>query len=114
MHLAFSWQKLRVPLSNSYNYTPEELEHILHRHTYPYWLVVEGTAIRLEQACVALACRVMSLDHNAYTLVEDDGFQQDMAGRERAVTEHMLEDSSSDEESVTSTEDMVFEREVYM
>ena len=115
MHLAFDWRKLRLRLSVAHNYLPEEMESLLRRHSSPYWLVVEGTAIRLERPdWVSLACRIASADHNAYTRVEDDGFAEDFFRSEEAARAHMRAESSSDDDSVTSAEDMVFEREVYL
>lgn len=116
MHLAYGWHKRVLLMSRSVNYTVEELEALLHRRAGPHWLVVEGTAIRLERPdWVTLACRAVALDHNAYTVIPDDGFARDMARRERAAVDHMLAESSSDEEgSVTSAEDMVYEREAYI
>jgi hypothetical protein len=115
MHLAYGWHRTPLHLDRNHNYIPEELEDMLRRHQAPHWLIVEGGPIRLIlPSWVTLACRVVCLDHNAYALVDDDGFVVDMARRELAIEAHMRADSSSDDESVTSNEDMVYEREVYM
>ena len=115
MHLAFDWRKIHLPLSIAHNYLPEEIENLLRRHSSPYWLVVEDTHIRLERPdWVALACRIASIDHNAYTMVDNDGFAEEVFRSEEAARAHMLAESSSDDDSVTSAEDLVYEREAYI
>ena len=60
---------------------------------------VQGKMIRVQgKDCLGLACHIASVYHNqiAYNAQSDDGFCEEMDGREKAIQARMEEDSSDE------------------
>lgn len=115
MKLHYSWSKRAFRLSSTTRAIPEQLLARAERVSGPYWISVEGVYHRvLRGSQLALACEIVASYHNSvsYNAPVDDGFARDMEQRElRLLLEPPVE---SDTDSVTSAEDMVYDREFYI
>ena len=115
MKLHYSWSKRAFRLSSTTRAIPEQLLARAERVSGPYWISVEGVYHRvLRGSQLALACEIVASYHNsvAYNAPVDDGFARDMEQRElRLILEPPVE---SDTDSVTSADDMVYDREFYI
>ena len=119
MQLHATWRQIDVGMSATRGVHADELLERIRLCSPPYWLSVEGTFIRLP--ChheLLLACRVVAAEHNAiaYNMPEDDGFAQEIADIEARVQAHLEDPAESDEsgDSVSSSEDMIFEKYCYI
>jgi len=122
MQLVFGPFQSSVRLDASRICVPERLYERVARLPGPHWLRVEGRLFRLSTEDVLLfACDIVSAEHNAVALRagadDDDAFEREMAELEARARGRMDESSADDEDSegrVTPTEDLVYEREVYI
>ena len=120
MRLHFGPQRLAVGLSSTRRCVPERLYERMLRLSRPHWLSVEGLLFRLEsEDTLLLACDIVAAEHNAlaWEAPEEDGFEREMVELEARARARMDAPSSDSEDSqgrVSPSEDMVYEREVYM
>lgn len=104
MELCHGLAKAPIRLSATKKYAPWEIHERCKRTTGPFWLRVEDKVIPVPSAvCLEFACQVSAAYHDwiAYNAPEDDGFEEDMAERERVVQMHM-DDPLSDEDVLTA------------
>lgn len=120
MRLHFGPQRLAVGLASTQRYVAERLFERMLRLSQPYWINVEGQLIRLHtDDMLLLACDIVTAEHNAmaWDAPEEDGFEREMVeleARARARADASSSDSEASQGRVTPSEDMVYEREVYM
>jgi hypothetical protein len=119
MQLHVTWQKIDVGMSATRGCHADELLARVRLCSPPYWLSVEGTFIRLSsRGELWVACQAVAAEHNAiaYNVPEDDGFAQEIADIEARVQAHLEDPAESEDsgDSVSSSEDMVYERCVYI
>ena len=119
MQLHATWRQIDVGMSATRGVHADELLERIRLCSPPYWLSVEGTFIRLSsRGELWVACQAVAAEHNAiaYNVPEDDGFAQEIADIEARVQAH-LEDPAESEDSggsVSSSEDMIFEKYCYI
>lgn len=127
MKLCFGWQRRPVRLSATAHIIPEALLAGLSRYVgppesrlrgvRPVWLDVEGTHILIPPGAFWFACQAAAAYHNAvaYNVPEDDGFEADMRQREAYIQSRIDAEpsESSDNDSVTSAEDLVYDQFFY-
>ena len=127
MRLCFGWQRRPVPLSATTRVLPEQLHARLlryvgppdspFRYTHPVFLDVEGTYLRVPPGAFWFACQAAAVYHNAIARDAplDDGFEADMRQREAAIQARLEAEPSepSDDDSVTSAEDLVYDNFFY-
>lgn len=108
------WGGHEVKLNTARVLLPEEVMEKLTEKAGPYWINVEGKRIRVfPGSCMQLAAEIFTAYHGAYA-TESDGFQEHTARYERLLQEQLdAASSSSDNDTVTSAEDLVFEDQAY-
>jgi hypothetical protein len=127
MRLCFGWARRPVQLSITSRVLPEYLSARLLRfvgptdsqlrHTRPVFLEIEGTYLRIPPGAFWFACQAAAIYHNAlaYDAPSDDGFQAEMQQIEAEVQARIDAEptESSDNDSVTSAEDLVYDNFFY-
>jgi len=119
IYLLYGPSRRPLALSGTRRYLADELFAVASRARPPYWLLVEGTRLRLgSRDALWLGCQVAAAYRNsiAQNVPPPDGFEEDMAEREARVQQHMEAESSSDEaeDYVTSDQDMDYPTEFYI
>lgn len=119
INLHYGHSRTALFLSSTRRYLPDELLSMMQDRYAPYWLWVENAWISLPtQEALWVGCQAAAAYHSylAYNAPLPDGFEEDMAEREASVQARMEASSSSDsdEEYVTSDEDMDYPTEFYI
>lgn len=115
IRIAHGWNRRPFDMSATRTYLPEEVMEWAENVCMPYWVLVDSQAIMFASESLALMCEIVSTCHNsiAYNAQPDDGFTDLMQSIQDEVAEHMEAESSSDDEYVTSDEDLVYEEQAY-
>ena len=98
MELCYGGKHVRLSLSATKRYTPEQIRAMCRKVVGPFHLVVQGSPIAIHgEECMLLACHACAAYHDwvAYNVPLDDGFEEDMAARE-AIVQARWEEPISD------------------
>lgn len=121
MRLLFGPNRLAMGMAGTRRYIPDQMYQRMLNQRWPYFLEVDGERIRVDQEReLWVACQAVVAEHNAWVgrgAPLDDTFEQEMEeleARARAHMEDPTESEASTEEAANSSDDMVYEREVYM
>jgi len=121
MRLLQGPNRIALALLNTRRYYPEQVIQTMLNHRKPYFLDVDGVHISVDpDRELWVACQAVCAEHNAgpaREAPEEDGFEQEMGEIEARVQAHMedpAESVASTDEAPSPSEDMVYEREVYM
>ena len=114
MRLMYSNRYHVLPVDTSRALIPEELVDMMLSRRGPYFVEVEGKKIRVTPGtAMNLACEIFAAYH-APSALDDDGFQSHTERFEQSMTQRLLTDpSSSDSESVSSSDDLVYDNQCY-
>ena len=115
MQLLYGWGKQALLLSGQCRYTPEFIFEQIQTKRRPYWVRIEGECIQISAEGLWLAVQLVTMYHNALVVHSDDGFSARIQEAEERVQAHLDDpNDSSEDDIVTSEDDMVYEREAYI
>jgi hypothetical protein len=110
MRICFGWSRIPLNLSPERRYFPEELLRMLTPSSppsddplvsLPLWIHLDGVYIRLRgEEQISLACQLICVYHDGpdCRAPSDDGWTQDTLDSEERAMNHMLSESSEEDE----------------